>query len=102
MKLVKSSFEIKNQGYSLQDIYKHIEWVGRHCYKSHDKITETSAEEFVNRMIKSGHGAMLEHGTVYLHTGWTLCSEETDLDKYGKNISLDINTIVEVYRPKEK
>lgn len=85
MKLVKPSFEIKNQGYSLQDIYKHIEWVGRHCYKSHDKITETSAEEFVNRMIKSGHGAMLEHGTVYLHTGWNLCSEETDLDKYGKN-----------------
>lgn len=66
MKLVKPSFEIKNHGYSLQDIYKHIEWVGRHCYKSHDKITETSAEEFVNRMIKSGHGAMLEHGTVYL------------------------------------
>ena len=23
-------------------------------------------------------------------------------NKYGKNISLDINTIVEVYRPKEK
>ena len=39
---------------------------GRTCYKSEDKITEDSAKEFVDRMIKSGHGAMLEHGTVYL------------------------------------
>jgi thymidylate synthase (FAD) len=39
---------------------------GRTCYKSLDKITENSAQEFVDRMIKSGHGAMLEHGTVYL------------------------------------
>ncbi len=39
---------------------------GRTCYKSEDKITETSAKEFVDRMVKSGHGAMLEHGTVYL------------------------------------
>lgn len=26
-----------------------------------------TAKEFVDRMIKSGHGAMLEHGTVYLY-----------------------------------
>ena len=50
----------------LDGIYKQIEIAGRHCYKSEDKITETSAKEFVKRMIKSGHGAMLEHGTVYL------------------------------------
>ena len=35
-------------------------------YKSEDKITENSAKEFVDRMIKLGHGAMLEHGTIYL------------------------------------
>ena len=40
-------------------------WIGN-CYKSEDKITEDSAKAFVDRMIKSGHGAMLEHGTVYL------------------------------------
>ena len=39
---------------------------GRTCYKSEDKITEDSAKGFVERMIQSGHGAMLEHGTVYL------------------------------------
>lgn len=41
-------------------------WCGN-CYKSEDKITEDSAKPFVDRMITSGHGAMLEHGTVYLH-----------------------------------
>ena len=40
--------------------------MGRVCYKSEDKITEDSAKPFVERMVKSGHGAMLEHGTVYL------------------------------------
>lgn len=66
MKLVKSGFEIWNQPTGLEGVYKQIEKVGRVCYKSEDKITEDSAKPFVDRMIKSGHGAMLEHGTVYL------------------------------------
>ena len=66
MKLIKPSFEIWEQGAGLEGVYKQIERAGRVCYKSEDKITETSAKEFVERMIKSGHGAMLEHGTVYL------------------------------------
>ena len=67
MKLINSKVEIlEPTGYTLDDIYKQIEIAGRTCYKSEDKITPTSAKEFVDRMIKSGHGAMLEHGTVYL------------------------------------
>ena len=66
MKLVQSKVELIEQGNSIEDIYRHIELCGRVCYKSEDKITEESAKEFVDRMIKSGHGAMLEHGTVYL------------------------------------
>lgn len=66
MKLIKPSFEILEQLSGLEGVYKQIELAGRTCYKSEDKITETSAKEFVDRMIKSGHGAMLEHGTVYL------------------------------------
>lgn len=66
MKLIKPSFEIWEQSAGLEGVYKHIEKVGRVCYKSEDKITEDSAKPFVDRMIKSGHGAMLEHGTVYL------------------------------------
>ena len=66
MKLIKPNLEILEQQSGLDGIYKQIELAGRVCYKSEDKITEDSAKAFVNRMIKSGHGAMLEHGTVYL------------------------------------
>ena len=66
MKLIKPSFLIKEQEPELLGIYRQIEYAGRICYKSSDKITENSAKPFVDRMVKSGHGAMLEHGTVYL------------------------------------
>ena len=66
MRIIKPSFEIWDQQEGLEGIYKQIERAERIRYKSEDKITETSAKEFVERMIKSGHGAMLEHGTVYL------------------------------------
>lgn len=62
MKLIESSVQIIEE----KDPYKMIELAGRTCYKSEDKITENSAKEFVDRMIKLGHGAMLEHGTIYL------------------------------------
>ena len=66
MKLIKPSFEILEQAPGIQGVKKQIERAGRTCYKSEGKITDTSCEEFVNRMVNSGHGAMLEHGTVYL------------------------------------
>lgn len=66
MKLIQSSVELLKQEPGLQGINKMIELAGRTCYKSEDKITEDSAEAFVQRMINSHHTAMLEHGTVYL------------------------------------
>lgn len=66
MKLINSSVIVKEQESGIDGVYKQIEWAGRHCYKSLDKITGDSAKEFVDRMIKLGHGAMLEHGTIYL------------------------------------
>lgn len=66
MRLCKPHFEILEQQPGIDGIYKQIELAGRTCYKSEDKITEDSAKGFVDRMIKSGHGAMLEHGTIYL------------------------------------
>lgn len=85
MKLIKPSFEIIEQKPKdviipadmeigpkmakqelIDTVYRQIEIAGRTCYKSEDKITPDSAKKFVERMVKSGHGAMLEHGTVYL------------------------------------
>ena len=66
MKLIDSKVEVIEQLPGLEGVYKQIELAGRTCYKSEDKITEDSAKGFVDRMIGSKHGAMLEHGTVYL------------------------------------
>ena len=81
MKLIKPSFKIWNQPAGLEGVYKQIEKAGRVCYKSEDKMTEDSAKPFVERMTKSGHGAMLEHGTVYLK----VTNKGLSLDNYDKN-----------------
>lgn len=92
MKLIKPSYEIWEQEPGIQGIYKAIERAGRVCYKSEDKITEDSAKPFVDRLIKNGHGAMLEHGTVYL----TIPFEYVDMSE-----KLDIpivSDVVEKYK----
>lgn len=89
MKLIQSKVELIEQGNSIEDIYKHIEKCGRVCYKSEDKITEDSAKEFVDRLIKSGHGAMLEHGTVYL----TIPLQSENTYKYIINPYSKVNTL---------
>ena len=66
MRLVKPSFEIIEQKPGLDGLLQHIERCGRTCYKSEDKITEKSAPKFVDMLVKRGHTAMVEHGTVYL------------------------------------
>lgn len=66
MKLIKPSFEILEQKPGLDGLLQHIERCGRTCYKSEDKITEDSAPKFVDMLVKRGHTAMVEHGTIYL------------------------------------
>lgn len=96
MKLIKPSFEIWEQPSGLEGVYKQIERAGRICYKSEDKITEDSAESFVDRMIKSGHGAMLEHGTVYLKVFNVIENSEL-IDKYKSNKYSVVKEGTEVY-----
>lgn len=71
MKFRESKVEIIPQDWSLDGIYKQCELAGRTAYKSEDRITEGSAKKFVEAMIKSNHGAVLEHGTVYLKVSHT-------------------------------
>lgn len=66
MVLIDQSVQYFPQELGIKGIYKQIERVGRTCYKSEEKITEDSAEPFVNRLINSGHLSMCEHGTVYM------------------------------------
>lgn len=96
MKLIKPSFEIWEQPSGLEGVYKQIERAGRICYKSEDKITEDSAKSFVDRMTKSGHGAMLEHGTVYLKVFNVIENSEL-IDKYKSNKYSVVKEGTEVY-----
>lgn len=96
MKLINSSVIVKEQESGIDGVYKQIEWAGRHCYKSLDKITENSAKEFVDRMIKLGHGAMLEHGTIYLNVPEQTYTETLE-DEFGK-FNNPNNGLVDRYR----
>lgn len=89
MRLIKPSFEIIEQQPGILGLYKQIELAGRTCYRSENKITPDSAAAFVDRMIKSQHYAMLEHGTVYLHIpdndiNWNFYYSRYRRNKYSK------------------
>jgi len=43
---------------------RHIERIGRVCYKSEDKIREGSAEGFIRGIIKRGHESVIEHESI--------------------------------------
>jgi thymidylate synthase (FAD) len=60
MKLIKPSYEILSD-INTSDILKKIEIAGRTCYKSENKIDETSAEEFVEMILNRGHESVIEH-----------------------------------------
>ncbi len=63
MIIIKSSFIIKSvlKG---EDILKHIEMIGRVCYKSEDRINSDSSRKFVANIIKNGHEAVIEHYSI--------------------------------------
>ena len=88
MKLINQECHTLFQQYSndseeyLNLMYQHIEKCGRTCYHSSDKITSESAKPFFDRMVKSNHTAMLEHGTIYLKCPW---NEATYIGTYESN-----------------
>jgi thymidylate synthase (FAD) len=57
MKLIKPSYEILD----CPDNNKLIELAGRTCYKSEDKITEESADKFIEMILNKGHESVVEH-----------------------------------------
>lgn len=64
MRITEAGFTILPTPHRQDEILKHIERCGRVCYKSEDKITEDSAQQFAANIIKRGHEAVLEHGSL--------------------------------------
>ena len=88
MRLIKSKAELLTQSEGLRGIYQMIELAGRTCYKSEANITHDSASEFVGKMIKSGHTAMLEHGTVYLSAPYDTVAVKYRCNKYSEVVDV--------------
>lgn len=80
-------------------ILQRLEQCGRVCYKSEDKITDTSAEAFVRGIIRRGHEAVLEHCSftvkficdrgvsheIVRHRMASFCQESTRYCNYSKD-----------------
>lgn len=71
MNIIAPSAEVLSENLFLHSPLKKIEWVGRICYKSTESISAHSAEPFIERLIKNGHEAMLEHGSICFKCNWT-------------------------------
>lgn len=110
MKLLKANFEILTpiSDGGIEEL-KHIEKIGRVCYKSEGKITEDgeSAKKFVKMLIDRGHEAMIEHSSMSVkfvvdrgvshelvrHRIASFAQESTryvnySLDKFGNEINM--------------
>lgn len=85
MEFLVAGFEIIDQEPGLEGLYKAAELPGRVCYGSQDKMAPGTAEKFVNGLMKSNHGAPLEHGTVYLKADDEYYYFGNPLDKYRDN-----------------
>lgn len=91
-------------------ILRRLEVCGRVCYKSGDKITDTSAPAFVAGIIRRGHEAVLEHCSftvkficdraisheIVRHRLASYCQESTRYCNYSKDV---FNREITVIRP---
>jgi len=80
-------------------ILQHLELCGRVCYKSEDKVTDTSADKFLAGIIKRGHEAVIEHYSITVkficdrgvshelvrHRLASYCQESTRYCNYSKD-----------------
>lgn len=65
MKVIAPSFEVLDY-FDNESLAVRIEYCGRICYKSEDKIDHQSALPFVSKMAEHGHNSVLEMGVVTL------------------------------------
>ena len=68
--------------------YLNIEQFDEETFEDSPYYENLTSEDFVNMLIKSGHGAMLEHGTVYLDCPETIFWKYNS-NKFSKVIAVD-------------
>lgn len=78
MKVIAPSFEVLDN-LDIESLAVRIEFCGRICYKSEDKIDRQSALPFVSKMAEHGHNSVLEMGVVTLQVDGTDETQVTEL-----------------------
>jgi thymidylate synthase (FAD) len=78
MKIVTPSYEVLDH-LDQQSLAVRIEFCGRICYKSEDRIDQNSAMPFVTKMAEHGHNSVLEMGVVTLEV---ICSNEEQVTDF--------------------
>jgi len=78
MKVVAPSFEVLDN-LDNESLAVRIEFCGRICYKSEDKINWDSALPFVSKMAEHGHNSVLEMGVVTLQVDCADSDQVTEL-----------------------
>ncbi len=63
MNILPPSFEILSD-INGEDILRKIEYIGRVCYKSEDRISADSSKKFIKGIIDRGHESVIEHISV--------------------------------------
>jgi len=61
VKIVSPSFEILAM---TPEPLQLLELAGRTCYKSEDKISPGSADEFIKKLVNKGHHSVIEHASI--------------------------------------
>ena len=86
--------------------YLNIEQFDEEYFEDTPYYENLTAEDFVNMLIKSGHEAMLEHGTVYLYDTYDISAIDSwtnslgykySKNKYSKVITNDHMDIRDIY-----
>ena len=78
MKVITPSFEVLDY-LDLESLAVRIEFCGRICYKSEDRIDRDSALPFVAKMAEHGHNSVLEMGVVTLQLSCATPDQVTEL-----------------------
>jgi len=109
MKIIHPSVQLVDPP-SYAELLHKVEVAGRVCYKSEDRIKDGSAEKFVKGIIKRGHEAVIEHGSLSVrficdrgvtheivrHRLASYCQESTRYCNYSKE---QFNSEIAVIEP---
>lgn len=66
IKFIKPSYEINMLNQTGIEKLQHIERVARTCYKTEDKITDTSYIKLIQHLVDKKHHAMLEFAQFHM------------------------------------